>query len=298
MMMMMMMILVKNSKMAQDRAILTIVDWYIRVRKFRWSRFSRSWWWSTLLNAAVDRPSSLTCCVSAIVTTSERKPISLRATLIRCNRPLIATLLGAWSWSRDPFLSRVSILTRDIDIAYLSLCPSVCPSVRYVPVPDENGLTYRHSFFSPYGSRIILVLPALNIFTEFRRGHAKYKWGITISRFSTSKSLYLANDTRYRHSYYGRRIGTRMRAIKWCHFQRPWTNPNPVVKVTPVFDAKYLINGYRYGHSYYRRRIGNCTQAFERHQFRWHWVKVTILFNVKKNWKMVQDRAIFTMADQ
>ena len=38
------------------------------------------------------------------------------------------------------FLSRVSILTRDIDIANLS--------VRYVPVSDENGLTYRHCFFT------------------------------------------------------------------------------------------------------------------------------------------------------
>ena len=45
------------------------------------------------------------------------------------------------------FLSRVSILTRDIDIANLSVCLSVCPSVCYVPVPDENDLTYRHSFF-------------------------------------------------------------------------------------------------------------------------------------------------------
>jgi len=35
------------------------------------------------------------------------------------------------------FLSRVSILTRDIDIANLS----VRPSVSYVPVLDENGLT-------------------------------------------------------------------------------------------------------------------------------------------------------------
>ena len=34
-------------------------------------------------------------------------------------------------------LSRVSILTRDIDIAILF----VCPSVRDVPVSDENGLT-------------------------------------------------------------------------------------------------------------------------------------------------------------
>jgi len=35
------------------------------------------------------------------------------------------------------FLSRVTTLTRDIDIAILS----VCPSVRDVPVLDENGLT-------------------------------------------------------------------------------------------------------------------------------------------------------------
>ena len=41
-------------------------------------------------------------------------------------------------------LSRVSILTRDTDIANLSVCPSVC----YVLVSDENGLTYRHSFFT------------------------------------------------------------------------------------------------------------------------------------------------------
>jgi len=88
---------------------------------------------------------------------------------------------------------------RDIDIANLS--------VRYVPVSDENGLTYRHSF-SPYGSPIILVLPALNIFTKFQRSHplrgAKYRCGRKNSRFSTNKSIYLSHDTKYRHSYYGR----------------------------------------------------------------------------------------------
>jgi len=41
------------------------------------------------------------------------------------------------------FLSRVSTLTRDIDIAILS----VRLSVRDVPVSDENGLIYCHSFF-------------------------------------------------------------------------------------------------------------------------------------------------------
>jgi len=67
----------------------------------------------------------------------------------------------------------------------LSVCPSVCLSVRDVPVSDENGLTYCHSFFSPYGSPIILVLSAPNIFTKFRRGPpcggAKYRWGIKVS---------------------------------------------------------------------------------------------------------------------
>jgi len=119
------------------------------------------------------------------------------------------------------FLSRVSILTRDIDIANLS----VCPTVRNVPVSDENGLTYRHSFsHQNQMCPIILVLPASNIFTKFRRGQpcggAKYRWGIKMSRFSTSKLLYLANDTKYRHSYYGRRIvGNRTQAFEWHQFQ-------------------------------------------------------------------------------
>jgi len=105
--------------------------------------------------------------------------------------------------------------------------------------------------------------------------------------FSTNKLLYLANDARYHHSYYGTLIGTLIRSIKWCHFQWPWTNLNPVFKVTPFFDAQNISHGHRYGHSYYTKRIGNSTQAFELHQFQWRWVtsnpdfKVTILFNVK-----------------
>jgi len=51
--------------------------------------------------------------------------------------------------------------------------------------------------FSP----IIVVLSASDIFTKIRQSHpgksAKYTWGIIISRFSTNKSLYLADDTRY-----------------------------------------------------------------------------------------------------
>ena len=53
---------------------------------------------------------------------------------------------------RHLFIARQHTRTRDIDIANLSVCPSVRPSVRDVPVLDENGLTYRHSF-SPYGEK-------------------------------------------------------------------------------------------------------------------------------------------------
>ena len=37
-----------------------------------------------------------------------------------------------------------------------------------------------------------------------------------------------------------------MRSIKWCHFQWPGTNRNPVFKVTPLFDAKYTSILYRF----------------------------------------------------
>ena len=129
-----------------------------------------------------------------------------------------------------------------------SICPSVRPSVRlsvrYVPIPDENGLTFRHSFFFIDGSQIILVLPASNVFTKFRRG-AKYRWGIKISRFSTNKSLYLANDTKYRHSYYKRRIGNRTPSFWMAQFQWPWVTSNPDFKVTILFNVKKLENGTR-----------------------------------------------------
>ena len=72
------------------------------------------------------------------------------------------------------FLSRVRTLTRDIEIAILShrpsVRPSVCLSVRDTLVLYENGLKYRHRFFT-IRCPIILVLQASNIFTKFRRGH-------------------------------------------------------------------------------------------------------------------------------
>ena len=70
----------------------------------------------------------------------------LRYTLCFFLINLIARWLIQIFFTLPPFLSRVSILTRDIDIYSKSVRPSVCLSVHYVRVSDENGLTYRHSF--------------------------------------------------------------------------------------------------------------------------------------------------------
>ena len=82
-----------------------------------------------------------------------------------------------------------------------SVCPSVCLSVRNVPVSDENGLTYRHSFF--FHHTVAQSFCFYQHQTSSRNSDgitpyegAKYRWGIKISRFSTNKSLYLADDTR------------------------------------------------------------------------------------------------------
>jgi len=116
-------------------------------------------------NVLVLDANGLTSCHSFLVT----RVRSIKWCHFQCSRTNPSPVFTVTS-----FLSSVSILTRDIDIANLSrlsVCLSVRLSVRNVPVSDENGLTYRHSFFSPYGSPIILVLPASNILTKFRRGH-------------------------------------------------------------------------------------------------------------------------------
>jgi len=121
------------------------------------------------------------------------------------------------------FLSRVSILTRDIDIANLSVCPSVRLSVRNVPVSDETAYHIVIVFFHHKVAQIFCFYQhqtsSRNSDGVTTCGGAKYRWGIKSSRFLTNKSLYLANDARYRHSYYGRRIGNRTQAFKRHQFQ-------------------------------------------------------------------------------
>jgi len=68
--------------------------------------------------------------------------------------------------------------TRDIDIAILSVCLSIHPSVRCIPVFYRNDSTYC-LVSSPHDCPVILILWVSNIFAKFWRGHtlrgAKYR---------------------------------------------------------------------------------------------------------------------------
>ena len=131
------------------------------------------------------------------------------------------------------------------------ICLQVCLSVRYAPVPDENGLTYRHSFFHH------TVAQSLQFYHHQTFSQNSDEWGIKISRFSMNKWLHLANDTRYRH------ITMEGEQELVCDLSNGGIS-NDLERNLTLFsrshhsDAKYLTNGYRYGHR---------TRAFEWHQF-------------------------------
>jgi len=63
---------------------------------------------------------------------------------------MVITRAGYWR-SKPHDITPIFIARQHTDARYWysnSVCPSVCLSVRNVPVSNENGLTYRHSFFT------------------------------------------------------------------------------------------------------------------------------------------------------
>ena len=114
-------------------------------------------------------------------------------------------------------LLRASAMLRHvIDIGWTSVCPS---ATRWHCIETAERIVM---ISSPHDSPFILVLciprSSRNSDGVTPCGGAKYTWGI-FARFSTNKSLYLANDTRYRHGCYGRRIGNHTQAFEWHQFQ-------------------------------------------------------------------------------
>ena len=100
---------------------------------------------------------------------------------------------------------------RRVCIARTMPSQDVCPSVCHTPVLSLNSYTYPQSFFT-VGQPHHSGSPTPNGMAIFRRGppergRRQMQGGMKKSRFSTNISLYIANDARQSHSYYGRRIG-------------------------------------------------------------------------------------------
>jgi len=62
------------------------------------------------------------------------------------------------------------------------------------------------------------------------------------SQFSTNISLYLGNDTRQSHTYYGRQTGNCTQAFEWCHFRWPWVT-SPILQGHDIIQRQELANG-------------------------------------------------------
>jgi len=111
-------------------------------------------------------------------------------------------------------------------------CLSVRLSVRHTPILSVNGYTYPQNLFTiGYSHHSSFFIP------KFRREPPergrRMQVGMKKSQFSTNISLYLANDARYSHSYYGRRIGNRTQLFEWYRFEWPW--------VTSIFQGHDII---------------------------------------------------------
>jgi len=116
-----------------------------------------------------------------------------------------------------------------------SVCLSVCLSVRHTEVLCLNGYAYPHFFFTIGYSPTILVLSHQKGWQYSDRDPltgASNARGMKKSRFSTNISLYLGNDARWSHSYYGRFIGNCTQAFEWYRLEWSWVISNPDFKVT------------------------------------------------------------------
>ena len=95
------------------------------------------------------------------------------------------------------FLRASAMLKHVIDIGWTSVRPSV---TRWYCIKTAERIVM---ISSPHDSPFILVLcvprSSRNSDGVTPYGGTIYRWSIKIARFSNKKSLYLVNDTRYRH---------------------------------------------------------------------------------------------------
>jgi len=176
-------------------------------------------------------------------------------------------------------------------------CLSVRPSVRLpsVHLPHagivSKQLHISSKFFSPWGSLTILFfrskrdgnIPTGTPWTAASNARGVWKK----SRFLTNISLYLANDARYSHSDYGRRIGNHTQAFEWYglnDFEWPLTHiSRSRYHSTSNNSKRDQIELYlqwrtnRKSHMVYRTApfsvtLNNPQPSFQGHAILWRWI--------------------------
>jgi len=178
----------------------------------------------------------------------------------------------SWCFCEYSVYSRSFIIARQhTDARYWysrSVRLSLRPSVRNVTVSHENGLTYCHSFFSPYGSPIILVLPASNVFLQnsdgsppagiyniyqsfifyrFRviwKSYMVYQTAPFLITLSDLWPKFKGHDRPNIERQITRLIVSRVWSTQWFRFQWPWVTLNVDFKVTKM-PSTYCVHRWR-----------------------------------------------------
>jgi len=126
----------------------------------------------------------------------------------------------------------------------LSVCPSVCLS-------HAGILSKRLNISSNFllsGSHTILVFPDQMVWQYSDEDPLTGASNADVWKnrpCSENISLFLGNDARYSHSYYGMRIGNRTQAFEWYQFQWPWVILSDFAKYSVTRSiARSLCNSW------------------------------------------------------
>jgi len=123
--------------------------------------------------------------------------------------------------SRMILLPRDAMHKRGLCRHAVCVCVSVRPSITFVDHVKTNKPVFKifhHRVSPPF---YFFPYQASWHYSDGDppKGGIECKGSMKKCRFSTNISLYLRNDARYSHSYYGRRIGNRTQAFEWYQFQ-------------------------------------------------------------------------------
>ena len=97
------------------------------------------------------------------------------------------------------------------------------------------------------------------------------KQGMKKSQFSTNISLYLWNDTRKDHSYYGTPRETDMRSMEWCYFQCSWVTLSDLAKFSVTRSILPCLSATA------ELLVHVTTKPFDFYRGMWCWLRDTVV---------------------